>query len=99
MAGSEGFPAVDGGYIRQLADGESPFCVRTVTGSHLFGFPIGRILGLRQPAFQTPWTILGDLRFACLLVWWDTMLARTDLPMLDQAEVATAATNPLPGSV
>ena len=46
--------AEDWGYIRQLADGESQFCVRSVTGSHLFGFPIGRVLAAVAPAFQTP---------------------------------------------
>ena len=58
------------GYIRPVADGESPFCVRPVTGSHLFGSSIGRVLGLRQlplPFRHLSWTILGDLRFSCLL--------------------------------
>ena len=38
--------AEDWGYIRPVTDGESPFCVRPVTGSHLFRSPIGRVLGL-----------------------------------------------------
>ena len=41
--------AEDWGYIRPVADGVSPFCVRPVTGSHLFGSSMGRVLGLRQP--------------------------------------------------
>ena len=84
-----------------MAEDESPFRVRPVTGSHLVRSPIGRLFGLRQPHLPVrhlSWTILGDLRFSCLLFWWDTISARTDLPMLDQAEVATAATNPLPGT-
>ena len=93
--------AEDWGYIRPVADGESPFCVRPVTGSRLFGSSIGRVLGLRQPHLSCrhlSWTILGDLRFSCLLFWWGTMSAKMDLPVLDQAEAATAATNPLPGT-
>ena len=98
LAGAEGSYAEDWGYIRQLADGESPFCVRPVTGSHLFGSSIGRVLGLRQPHLpfrHQSWTILVDLRFSCLLFWWGTMSARTDLPVLDQADAAAAAANPL----
>ena len=40
--------AEDWGYTRPVADGESPFCVRPVTGSHLFRSHIGRVLGLWQ---------------------------------------------------
>ena len=40
----EELSAEDWGYIWQLADGESPFCVRPVIGSHLFGSSIGRVL-------------------------------------------------------
>ena len=101
LAGAEKFSVEDWGYIRQLVDGESPFCVRPVTGSHLFGSSMGCVLGLRQPYMplrHLSWTILGDLRFSCLLFWWNTMSTRTDLPVPDQAEAAAAATNPLPGT-
>ena len=93
--------AEDWGYIRPVADDESPFCVRPVTGSHLFRSPIRRVRGLWQPHLpfrHLSWTILGDSRFSCLLFWWDMMSARMDLPMLDQAEAATAAAKPLPGT-
>ena len=93
--------AEDWGYIRPVTDDESPFCVRPVTGSHLFRSPIGRVLGLWLPHLpfrHLLWTILGGSRFSCLLFWWDMMSARTDLPMLDQAEAATAAAKPLPGT-
>ena len=64
--------AEDWGYIRPVTDGESPLCVRPVTGSHLFRSPIGCVLGLQQPHLPfrgLSWTILGDLHFSCLLVW------------------------------
>ena len=35
----------DWGYIRPTAVDEPPFCVRPVTGSHLFSPPLGRVLG------------------------------------------------------
>ena len=102
IAGAEGFAgAEDWGYVRQVADDELPFCVRPVTGVHLFGSPIGYVLGLRQPHLpfrHLSWTILGDLHFSCLLVWWDMMSSGTDLPIVDQAGAAVAATNPLPGT-
>ena len=102
FAGAEGFDSVeDWGYIKQVTGGESPFCAQPVTGSHLLGYPIGRVLDLRQPHLPSrhpSWTILGDLRFSCLLLWWYTMSSGTDLPVLDQAGAAAAATNPLLGT-
>ena len=38
-----------GRYIRPAVVDEPPFCVRPVTGSHLFSPPLGRVLGLWQP--------------------------------------------------
>ena len=93
--------AEDWGCIRPVTDQKSPVCVRRVTGSHIFGSPIGRVLGLRQPHLPfrgMSWSILGDLRFSCLLVWWNMMSSGMDLPVVDQAGAATVATNPLPGT-
>ena len=108
LAGAEGFTGAevfdsteDWSYIKQVTGGESPFCVQPVTGSHLLGSPIGRILNLRQPhlPFGHPsWMIVGDLRFSCILFWWYTMSSGTDLPVVDQAGAAAAATNPLLGT-
>ena len=108
FVGSEGFAhakdfagAEDWSYIKEVAGGESPFCAQPVTGSHLLGSPIGRVLGLGQPHLpfrHLSWTILDDLRFSCILFWWYTMSSGTDLPVVDQAGAAAAATNPLPGT-
>ena len=90
--------AEDRGYIRPVTDGESPVCVRPVTGSHLFGSPLRRVLGLLQlylPFRGLSWTILGDFRFSCILFWWKTMSPGVDFPVVDQAGAAPAATDPL----
>ena len=53
-----------------------PFCVRPVTGSHLFSPPLGRVLGLWQPHLPFGYlsgTILGDHRFSCVLFWCEMM--------------------------
>ena len=74
--------AEDWGYIRPVADDDSPVCVRPVTGSHLFRSPLGRVLGLWQPHLpfkHLSWTVLGDSHFSCPLFWWDMMSARMDL--------------------
>ena len=71
------------GYIRPAAVDELPFCVRPVTGSHLFRPPLGRVLSLWQPHLPFGYlsgTLLGDLRFSCVLLWWNMMSSETDLP-------------------
>ena len=91
----------DQGYVRLVTDGESPVCVQPVTGSHLIGSPLRRVLGLLQPHLPSggmSWTILGDFCFSCHLVWWNTMSSGVDLPVVDQAGAAPAATDPLPGT-
>ena len=93
--------AEDWGYVSPVADGESPFCVRPVTGSHLFRDPIGHVLGLWQPHLpfrHLSGTKFGDLRFSCIMFWWNTMSSGTDLPVVDQAGAAVATTEPLPGT-
>ena len=107
FAGAEGFADAEGfagaddwSYIKPLAGGVSPFCVQPVNGSHLLGSPIGRVLGLRQPHLpfrHLSWAMLDDLRFSCILFWWYTMWSGTNLPVVDQAGAATAATNLLLG--
>ena len=58
----------DWGYTRPAAGDEPSFCVRPVTGSHLFSPPLGRVLSLWQPHLPFGYlsgTILGDLHFSC----------------------------------
>ena len=91
----------DWGYIRPGAGSESPFHDRPVTGSHLFGSAVCRVLGLWKPRLLLglrPWTLVGDLRLSCAPCWWCTMPSGTDLPAVDQAGAASAAGNPLPGT-
>ena len=93
--------AEDGGYIRPDTREEPPFCVGSVTGSHLFGSPFGRVLGLWQPYLPFEYlsgTILGDHRFSCVLFWWDMMPSETKLPVAARARAAVATTEPLPGT-
>ena len=94
--------AEDSGYIRSVTDGESTVYVRPVTGSLLFGSPFRRLLGLPQPNLPSQslsWSILADLWFSCRLVWWRTMSSGVDLPAVNQTGAATAATDPLPGTL
>ena len=88
-------------YIRPAAVDEPPFCVRPVTGSHLISPPLGRVLGLWQPHLPFGYLsgmILGDLRFSCVLFWWDMMSSETDLPVVAQARAPIVTTEPLPGT-
>ena len=104
----EGFPgagkssdAEDGGYIRSATGEEPSFCVRLVTGSHLFGSPFGHVLGLWQPHLPFEYisgTILGDHCFSCVLFWWDMMSSETKLPAAARTRAAVATTEPLPGT-
>ena len=90
----------DWGYIRPVADGESPFSVRPVR-SNLFRPTRGRALGLWQPRLSfrhLMWTSLGDIRLSCIRFWWDTMSSETNLPMADQAGAAIVTTEALPGT-
>ena len=72
-----------------------------MTGSHILGSAVCRVLGLWMPHLLfrlKPWTLVGDFRLSCDLCWWYTMQSRTALPMVDQAGPASAAGNPLPGT-
>ena len=91
----------DCGYIRPGAASESPFHDLPVTGSHLFGSAVCRVLGLWTPHLLfglKPWTLVGDFRLSGDPGWWCTMQSGTGLPVVDQAEAASAARNPLPGT-
>ena len=93
--------AEDWGYVRPVTDGESPVCAQRVTGSLLFGSPLRCVLGLPQPNLPSrglSWTVFADFCFSCRLVWWKTMSSGVDLPAVDQAGAAPAATDPLPGT-
>ena len=84
-----------------VSGGESPVYVHPVTGSLLFGSPLRRVLGLPQPnlLYQgLSWNTLADPWFSCRLVWWSTMSSGVDLPVVDQAGAAPAASDPLPST-
>ena len=91
----------DWDYIRPGAGSESPFRDRPVTGSHLFGSAVCCVLGWWKPHLLfgfRPWTLVGDLWLSCDQCCWHTMLSGTNLPVMDQAEAASAARSPLPGT-
>ena len=68
----------DLGYIRPVTDGESPVCVQPVTGSHLFGSRLRRVLGLTAAAHAFPRPVM-DYTFSCRLVWWNMVSSGVDL--------------------
>ena len=73
----------DWGYIRPGAGSESPFHDRPVTGSHLFGSAVCRVLGLWKPHLLfglRPWTLVGDFIFSYNQCCRYTMPFGTDLP-------------------
>ena len=87
-------------YIKTGAVIESPFRDRPVTGSHLLGSAVCRVLGLWMPHLLfglKPWTLVGDFHLSCEPCWWYTMQSGMALPVVDQAGAASAAGNPLPG--
>ena len=89
------------GYIRPGAASMSPFHVRPVTGSHLLGSAVCRVLGLWMPHLLfglKPWTLVGDFRLSGDPCWWHTMQSGTALPVVDQDGMASAAGNPVPGT-
>ena len=91
----------DFGYIRPGAASESPFNVRPVTGSHLLGSAVCRVLGLWMLHLLfglKQWTLVGDFRLSCDPCWWCTMQSGMALPVVDQVGAASAAGNPLPGT-
>ena len=58
----------DCGYMRPGAASKSPFCYRPVTGSHLLGSAVCRVLGLWMLHLLfglKPWTLVGDFRLSC----------------------------------
>ena len=91
----------DCGYIRPRSASMSPFRDRPVTGSHLLGSDVCRVLRLWMPNLLfrlKPWTLVGDFRLSGDPCWWYTMQSGTALPVVDQAGAAYAAGNPLPGA-
>ena len=86
----------DCGYISAGIGSATPLRDRLVTGSHLFVFPVCRVIGLWEPRMLLglrPWTIVVDLRTFCALWWLCIMLFDTE-----QAEVDSTAVDPLPGT-
>ena len=85
------------GFVKTGAAIESPFHDRPVTGSHLVGSSVCRVLGLWMPHLHVlfglkPWTLVGDFHLSCKPCWWYTMQSGTALPVVDESG------NPLPGT-
>ena len=68
-------------YIRPGSVVESPVCVWSVTGSRLFGSPLGRVRGVL--AQDTWWIVLVGLWLLCRPTWlrW-RWTSRVPLPLL-----------------
>ena len=94
-------PVRQGWPIRKELVSVERFSGTSLSGSHLFRPPIEGALGVWQPCLpfrHLSGTIFGDLRFSCILFWWDTMSSGTNLSVADQAGAAVATTEALPGT-
>ena len=78
------------GYISAGVGSTTPFQDQLVTGSHLFGSPVCRVIRLWEPCMLLglrPWTISVDLRTFCALWWLCIMPSGTGMPDKKKAEV------------
>ena len=83
-------------YIRPGSVVESPVCVWSVTGSLLFGSPLGRVQGVL--AQDTSWIVLRCLWFHGSIEWWIIMSSNVALLVVDKSGAATSASTQLPGT-
>ena len=86
----------DSAYIKPDSVVESPVYVWSVTGSLLFGSPLGRVRGL--PTQDPTWIVLVGFWFHGCFVWWIIMLSDMDSLAVNQAGAAATASTPLPGT-
>ena len=88
--------AEDSAYIKLDSVVESPVCVWSVTGSLLFGSPLGRVRGV--PTHDPTWIVLVGFWFHGCFVWWIIMSSDMDSLAVNQAGATTTASTPLPGT-
>ena len=89
--------AEDWGYIRLVTDGEWPVCGQPVIISLRISPQMCTELTAAEPVFRRP-VVDYTCCFSCHPGWWNTMSSGVDLPAVDQAVAAPAATDPLPGT-
>ena len=82
-------------YIKSDSVVVSPVCVWSVTGSLLFGSPLGRVRGV--PTQDPTWIVLVGFWFHGCFVWWIIMSSNMDSLAVNQAGAATSASTPRPG--
>ena len=74
---------------------EPPVCIWSVTGSLLFGSPLGRVRGVLA---QDPWIVLVGFWFNGGVEWWIIMSSNVDSLAVNQSGATTSASTPLPGT-